>query len=57
MGNQEIILDIDRLTKKYGGKKAVDSLSLQIHRGEISDSRPQRRWKDYDDQMLLRFAL
>ncbi len=35
MGNQEIILDIDRLTKKYGGKKAVDSLSLQIHRGEI----------------------
>ena len=35
MENQEIILNIDRLTKKYGGRRAVDSLSLQIHRGEI----------------------
>lgn len=35
MGNQEIILHIDRLTKKYGGRRAVDGLSLQIGRGEI----------------------
>ena len=35
MGNQEIMLNIDHLTKIYGGRRAIDALSLQIRRGEI----------------------
>ncbi len=35
MEKNGIILNIDGLTKKYGGRRVVDSLSLQIHRGEI----------------------
>ena len=41
------MLNIEHLTKTYGGKAAVQDLSLRIHR-------PQRRGQDHHTQVLLR---
>ncbi|MFN3244560.1 MAG: ABC transporter ATP-binding protein [Planctomycetota bacterium] len=32
---REVVVDLQNLSKRFGGHKAVDGLSLQVHRGEI----------------------
>ncbi|HEX5126707.1 MAG TPA: ABC transporter ATP-binding protein [Rhodocyclaceae bacterium] len=33
--NNDIVIDVDKLTKRYGNKTVVDGLSMQVRKGEI----------------------
>ena len=48
------MLNIEHLTKTYGGKAAVQDLSLHIRPGDLRIHRPQRRGQDHHTQVLLR---
>ena len=35
MGTEEILIEVDKLTKTYGHKKAIDRISFRICKGEV----------------------
>ncbi len=51
----EALLEIEDLTKRFGGVIASDRISLALKRGELhADHRPERRRQDHVDWTIDR---